>query len=161
MHSGKSSIAGWKTDPDWRCISYKTWGYSIAMLVYWRVIICYILLLFWHSISRLSFSDLHFFKHYFVDRIINSWCIPTKPSICIYIYIFTQDNSNTTNHCKKGQNANPRRFTKFVVVTISKIDISQSNSQKQPNFLQMFLKNHHFVSSIFRHPWHPITLLET
>ena len=27
----------WKMDPDWRCISYWKWWYSIAMLVYQRV----------------------------------------------------------------------------------------------------------------------------
>ena len=33
----QANIAGWKMDPDWRCISYWTWGYygyCIAMLVY-------------------------------------------------------------------------------------------------------------------------------
>ena len=34
---GSTNIAGWKTGPDWRCISYWKWGYSIAMLVYQRV----------------------------------------------------------------------------------------------------------------------------
>ena len=35
---GSTNIAGWKMDPDGRCISYWTWGYFIAMLVYQRVI---------------------------------------------------------------------------------------------------------------------------
>ena len=30
-------MAGWKMDPDWRCIPYWKWGFSIAMLVYWSV----------------------------------------------------------------------------------------------------------------------------
>ena len=34
---GSSNIAGWKMDPDGRCISYWKWWYSIAMLVYQRV----------------------------------------------------------------------------------------------------------------------------
>ena len=34
---GSTNIAGWKMDPDWRCISFKKWGYSIAMLVCQRV----------------------------------------------------------------------------------------------------------------------------
>ena len=25
---GSSNTAGWKMDPDWRCISYRKWGYS-------------------------------------------------------------------------------------------------------------------------------------
>ena len=32
------NIAGWKMDPAWTCMSHWTWGFSIAMLVYWRVI---------------------------------------------------------------------------------------------------------------------------
>ena len=35
-----SNIAGWKMDPDWRCISYKRIGiFQPAMLVYQRVVI--------------------------------------------------------------------------------------------------------------------------
>ena len=30
----ETKIAGWKMDPDWRCISYWKWGFSMAMLVY-------------------------------------------------------------------------------------------------------------------------------
>ena len=38
VHSGKLTIEKWmKMDPDWRCIPYWTWGFSIAMLVYRRV----------------------------------------------------------------------------------------------------------------------------
>ena len=28
LHSRQTSIAGWKMNPHWRCISYSTWGYS-------------------------------------------------------------------------------------------------------------------------------------
>ena len=31
---GSSNIAGWKMDPDWRCISYWTWGYCMFTRVY-------------------------------------------------------------------------------------------------------------------------------
>ena len=35
---GSTNIACWKMGaPDWRCISYIKWGYSIAMLVYQKV----------------------------------------------------------------------------------------------------------------------------
>ncbi len=32
-----TNIAGWKMDPDWRCISYWKWWCSIASLVYQRI----------------------------------------------------------------------------------------------------------------------------
>ena len=33
----QTNIAGWKMDPDWRCISHWEWWFSMAMLVYWTV----------------------------------------------------------------------------------------------------------------------------
>ena len=38
----ETKIAGWKMDPDWRCISYWKWGFSMAMLVYQRVCIWFL-----------------------------------------------------------------------------------------------------------------------
>ena len=34
---GATNIAGWEIHHEWRCISYKQWWFSIAMLVYQRV----------------------------------------------------------------------------------------------------------------------------
>ena len=34
----ETNIAGWKMHLDWRCISYSRWWFSIAMLVYQRVV---------------------------------------------------------------------------------------------------------------------------
>ena len=57
---GSTDIAGWKMDPDWRCISYSKWRYSIAILVSQRVFV------FFHPEI---WGRLPFWRTYFSERV--------------------------------------------------------------------------------------------
>lgn len=105
----------------------------------------YILLLLWHSISRLCCSHLTFLQPCFLDKMLIK-CHPTHDAslrMQASLLYSRKLKHNKSLHKRAGPPTQTGKFTKFVFDTISKLYLPIKQS-RTTYFLQMFCVHHLF-----------------